>query len=399
MLDIIEEEINAPSVFVDEEKFSFSYIPSKLIHREQDLRKLASYYRNLFQRAKNFHTTVFLTGEVGTGKTTLCKIFGLMIEKSAQKRAMKVKYIHINCRKLNKASLILVNILGQLIPHFPLRGFSTAELTRILRDTLDQKDISLLLCLDEIDFLLKKDKKSDLLYNLLRLNEDSMKQIPGISLIVISRAPNFRYELDKLTQSSLPFNSIHLEKYSKNQLSDILKERAKAGLREGVLEKESLDLAAESSAKVGDARYGIEILWRAGKIADQERSNYIKLKHIQMAKGKVYPVPENILIDLPLHQKFILLALAEGLITHKINGLNIGDLEGFYHQICLEYNEKPRKHTRVWHYVQQLSSLGIISVRIKNEAMRGRTTYITLTSIPATVLFEKMEKILINSTK
>ncbi|MFX0095850.1 MAG: Cdc6/Cdc18 family protein [Candidatus Hodarchaeota archaeon] len=399
MLEIIEDEINAPSVFTDEEKFSFEYIPSNLLHREQQMRKLASYFRNLFQGAKNFRTTVLITGEVGTGKTTLSKIFGLMIEKSGQNRNKKIKYIHINCRKLNKASLILANILGKLIPHFPLRGFSTAELIRILRDTLDQKNMSLLLSLDEIDFLLKNDVSSDLLYNLARLNEDSIKQISGISLIIISRFAGLHRELDKLTRSSFPYNVIHLEKYDKNQFLDILKERAKDGLRQGALSEESLIFLAESAVEIGDTRYAIELLWRSGKIADQERSDFISTEHIQKAKVKVYPFSESTLHDLPLHQKFVLLALSKGLSTQSIQGLNIGDLEEYYRQICLEYNAKPRKHTRIWYYVQQLASLGIISVRIRNEDMRGRTTYITLPNISSKLLSEKVQEIVENSSK
>ena len=47
MRDIILEELRRASIFKEESKFSLDYIPDHLIDREEQLRILAAYYKNL----------------------------------------------------------------------------------------------------------------------------------------------------------------------------------------------------------------------------------------------------------------------------------------------------------------------------------------------------------------
>ena len=57
-----------------------------------------------------------------------------------------------------------------------------------------------------------------------------------------------------------------------------------------------------------------------------------------------------------------------------------------YRAICKELNERPRGHTKVWEYVKTLKNFGIVNARLSGPGRRGKTTLISIPSIPLEAL-------------
>jgi DNA replication protein DnaC len=99
---LVDEESNLPShqsVFKDEAKLDINYIPQQLPHREKEHRLLMEFFSFLSRYPERMAQRVIITGDVGTGKTVLAQHFGASIVSETNKRAVKLRYVHINCRE------------------------------------------------------------------------------------------------------------------------------------------------------------------------------------------------------------------------------------------------------------------------------------------------------------
>ena len=96
------EESNLPphqSVFKDEAKLDINYIPQKLPHREKEHRLLMEFFSFILRYPERMAQRVIITGDVGTGKTALAQHFGANLTSEANKRSIKFRYVHVNCRE------------------------------------------------------------------------------------------------------------------------------------------------------------------------------------------------------------------------------------------------------------------------------------------------------------
>jgi cell division control protein 6 len=383
--DIILKELEKPSVFKNEAVLFPDYVPVNLVHREEQIRNLTRLFRIMIDSPGAILQRAILVGDIGVGKTAVAKRFGTTMEDIAKERKINLKYIHINCYKDRTFFLIIRKIAQSLIPNIPNRGLSVQEFFNLIWNYLEENNLYILLTLDEVDFIIENEA---LLYFLSRINDEYVNKKQRISIILITRNLNLLYEIDRSIQSTLLHNIIKFDPYTSNQLYDIIKLRSKEALKEGVIDDDTLNMIAEIAASRGDARYALELLWRAGKYADAEGSNKILPEHVRKAQSDVFPFPVNIILELSLHEKLLLLSIASILKKSKSTHTNMGEVESVYNMICENKKIEPRKHTQLWEYLQNLKNIGIIQTKVINT--KGRTTIINLTGIPA----EKLESIL-----
>lgn len=387
------------SVFKDETKLDINYTPSKLQHRYSQLELLKQYFRHAIERPGRMTQRVIITGKVGTGKTVVAQHFGRSVIQEAQRRNINLHYIHINCRQ-NKGSffLILQQIVERFHPTFPKRGYSAEELLQILMQILDDENIYLITTLDELEPLIQVEG-SEPLYKLSRIEETRDKTSRRLSLICILREPSWLDKLDASTRSTLQSNIIHLGAYTKEQLSDVLNDRVVLAFKQGAISSETITLAAELGGEEGgNARYAIELLWRAGKYADTEKVPEVSPEHIRKAVGSVYAVVRRDEITaLDFHKKLFLLGIARHFQQNREIHLPMGEAEEAYSITCEEFSERPRGHTQVWKYVQELASLGVINAELSASGQRGKTTLIGLPRISAADLEKELSRALDNA--
>ena len=383
------------SVFRDETKLDINYTPERLLHRQEHLNLLNQYLRYVTMAPGEMAQRVLITGKIGTGKTALTQHFGKMITRKAQDRQINLRYVHINCRQC-KGSLFLIlqQAIQRFIPSFPRRGFSAEELLQTLMQILDEEDAYLILTLDELEALVRREG-SDPLYNLTRIQESRLKAPKRLTLICILRQPEYLERLDPSTRSTLQQNIIHLEEYTEPQLRDILKDRVLLAFIEGAVPSQSIDHIARLAAREGDARYAIELLWRAGKYADSTGLREVTPECVRKAAVSVYPmIRKDILCSLSLHEKLFLLGVARRFRRTTSVYMSMGEAADAYALVCEEYDEERRGHTQLWKYVKDLSALGIVETRLSGVGRRGKTTLIGLPRIPASDLEEALEKAL-----
>ncbi|NIP66825.1 ORC1-type DNA replication protein [Candidatus Bathyarchaeota archaeon] len=381
------------SVFRDETKLDINYVPQKLPHREEELDLLKHYLRYTTTAPGKMSQRILITGKVGTGKTATAQHFGKSITRKAQNRDITLKYIHVNCRQCRGSLfLILQQAIQGFIPTFPRRGYSAEELLQSLMQILDERDAYLILTLDELAALISR-AGSDPLYNLTRVQENRLEGSNRLTLICILRQQEYLEKLDPSTRSTLQQNVIRLEEYTRPQLRDILMARAVLAFTEGAVITQSIDQVAQLAAGRGDARYAIELLWRAGKYADSKGLSEVTPECVRKAAVSVYPtVRKDVIRSLGLHKRLFLLSIARHFRETASAHVSMGEAEDAYAVVCEEYDEERRGHTQLWKYVKELSALGIIERKPSSSGRRGKTTLIGLPRIPASDLEVMLER-------
>jgi cell division control protein 6 len=219
-----------------------------------------------------------------------------------------------------------------------------------------------------------------------------------VSLICIMRDIHLISKLDDSAKSTLQRNLVNLEKYSKEQLVDILNERVAMAFEPDVVSEDVLNLTADlAKGENGNARFAIELLWRAGKYADAEDFEEVTPDCARKAVSSIIPmVAKSELANLGLHEKLFLLAAAEVFKETEKAYATLTEIEKFYGVVCEEYNQEPKTHTQLWNYIQVFDALGLLKTRVSGEGSRGRSTLIYLPAVSAIDLERELRLMLEN---
>lgn len=378
-------------VISDFGKLDFDYVPEKLVHRDAPMQRMFSILKSSVEEGMNQRLAI--TGSVGTGKSSMSKRFCMDFQAWASAKGKRVEYAIVNCRSRNTPSGVMLKILDRFQPNFPDRGFSTSEMLEILRKDLVKTGAHLVVVLDEANVLVKK-AGPDLLYSLSRFDED---RGPGdrytLSLIIVSQQPVNEY-LDAATLSTLKrTNMIALDKYTMDELEDIVRQRVELAFFPGAVDGDMVRFIADISSEFGDARFAIELLENAGRMAGEEGLECVEAEHVRAAKAMTYSVvTESKLESLDEQKRYVLLAIAR--VMRKRAFATTGDAEKSYAVVCEEYGAKARGHTQFWEYLQALGDMGLIGIRPSGKGQVGKTTHITLPDIPSKALEEKLLQVI-----
>jgi len=391
---MVEDVLGRSTIFRDESKLDAAYVPQYLPHRENELKILVEYFKGSLSPAP-VAQTVTLLGGIGTGKTMLSKRFGISIERAAARRGIKLKYIHINCRKERTDYMIWASMAKELQPELELRGYPAEYVQKAVDELLVDTNTILIVCLDEVDYYMSREGR-DIIYFLSRpLENHRLDSVARYSMILISRDFSFYYKLDEPTRSSLKKNVIRLEKYTASQLFDILKYRANEAFVEGAMPDEVIKFVSEIAAQTGDCRFALEMMYYAGKRADRDGRTEVTFEDVRAAKAEVLPVvSETELRELNLHQKLTYLAAAN-LLKDSPSVLS-GEVFSEYESLCEQYNEPPRSYTSFASYLKDLGNLGFIEAKteVGLKETGGMSTRISIQDIPVEILSQKLQEII-----
>ncbi len=367
---VMEEEFSKCTIFKDAPKLEIHHTPLELPHRESEIRKLIQTFKFLVLNPGK-SVKVVITGSTGTGKTVISKRFGAQITEKAKVKGINLQYIHVNCQKSHKPMMVYNQVIHQLNPNAPKRGFSSGDRLHYLSEGLLQgNDVYLLLCLDDADVLIKN--YPEIIYNLTRLGEDASTSKQRLSLITVAKDNEFKKYLDASTLSSFQSGTIHLEKYSFPQLRDILQARIKAAFHDGAVQGESIDLISDFGAEVGDARYALELLWASGLKADEIESPIITPELVRQAKISLEPGDKKIVIwELDLYQKVCLLAIARQLKATEMAYFTFDlvqkRIQSLYQEFKIEQRDESENRLIVKEFID---SLRIVNVKAKPSEIR-----------------------------
>ncbi|MBY9007097.1 MAG: AAA family ATPase [Candidatus Lokiarchaeota archaeon] len=393
MTNYFENLLKRDTIFKAENTLDINYIPERLPHREKELSLLSQLFISLLTIPNSLSRKIIITGCMGIGKTATVKIFGNMLHTTAQKRGINIKYIHINCRKERTSYKVLINIIRQIQINFPKRGYSPQDLLEVILNTLQNKNLHILLVLDELNYLINKD--DDLIYSLTRMYDDSYNCPQRISIIGIVRDLSCLNNLDSSTISTLQSNIIKFNTYSVEQIYDILKYRIKLSLKEDIINDDLLKMLSEITYDKGDLRYGLNVLWKACKIAESKYLSFLSTECLRLANQELIPYSiHNLLKYLKQEKLLFLLSIVISLKNTKNASISLSEILEQYHIVCENIRKIPKSYSQLWNYLNEFKKDGIISIELKSKNIQGRRSYIKILDISLIKLENLIHKIL-----
>jgi len=217
--------------------FDFNYIPDQPVMREECKELIDEMLRFDITGLANHQAVV---GSRGSGKTLMLKYLQQVMPGQTG-----LDVLYANCRHHNTSFKILAHLLGG-----PASGASLTDLYERFLGSCGKKTV---VVLDEIDLMSPKDRNREILYLLSRSEHPFM-------VIMLSNSPHVIKQLDAATRSSLQPMPVHFRNYNAEQIRDILRDRAKLGLRsweDGVLAQIAALTTRMTNA---DARVAIKTL-------------------------------------------------------------------------------------------------------------------------------------------
>ena len=371
--------LKGPRIFSNRDALESSYIPNTLPHRDVQIKNIAE--KTACALLGDTPPSFLCYGQTGTGKTATIRYVSQKL--AYQSATIKPWWIYINCNVVSTPYRILAHIYNTIsrCEKIPPTGLPKDIIFKKLLGILDSivGNSICFLVLDEIDILVNKKGGNEILYNLLRLNEnlDRCKT----SLIGISNILKFREYLDPRILSSLGEEHIVFPSYDASELRDILKERSKIAFFEGVLKEDIIPLCAALAAKEhGDARKALQLLRKAGEIAERAQNKFITSKHLEKAQEDLESdhIKEYIK-GMPLQAQLVLTSIY---LISKFNPDHIiisGDIYDVHSEIrALIPGVRQLTKRRISDYINELALAGIISADIKSMGHYGRTKIIKL---------------------
>lgn len=390
-IDFFEDLLKRPTMFKNESSLDINFVPEMLPHREKELSLLSQLFLILLTNPNSISRKILITGKTGIGKTATVKLFGQMLLKASEKRDLAIKYVHINCRKEKTGYKVLIKIIRSLNKSFPKRGYSPQDLLETIIDFLDNHDSYLLMVLDELNYLMHNN--GDLIYSLTRINDDSLNNQQRVSIIGIVRDVSCLNNLDASTISTLQRNIINFTMYSKLQIFDILKYRAEISIKKNSFNDDIINMISDLVLKNGDIRYGLNVLWRAGKIAESQNLKCITPECVRLGNQDSVTFSAQDSLRFMSSQKLILLlAIIKCLKKGKKAQISSTKILDLYRIICENLNRNTKSHSQLWNYLQEFKRENIVSIEVKSESIKGRKAFI---NIQDTALY-KLEAIIID---
>jgi len=343
------------------------YIPENLPFRDKQMSEIARILSPALQQSKP--SNLLLYGKTGSGKTAVA--LNIVSRLAAQSNGA-ISTPYVNTRSAGTEYRTLSEIaahleIAELGIKVPNTGLSTAELVSRLFKGIQSKAASVVLILDEIDYLVNA-YSDDILYQFTRAGD---RISPGfLSIIGISNNLTFKEGLDPRVLSSLGEEELVFPPYTTDELRSILSDRAKLAFRAGVVPESTINLcAALAGSEHGDARRAVELLRVAGEVAEREGYQRVDEACLRTASDKVdRDRIQEALFSLPLQNKIIVLTAST-----FASGSNTGELYYAYTSLAKKCGAEVLTQRRVSGILAELDLLGLIEATIVSKGRRGRT--------------------------
>jgi len=304
--EVFDRFFNITSIFKDREVLRHDYLPERLPHREEQIRRIGEIVAPVLKGARC--SNIFVYGKTGTGKTAVTKYVLSKLEAKAREVGSPVSFCYVNCRLAGTEYRVLASLCNSLQLSVPFTGLSVGEVFERFKKSLDASKRIMIIALDEVDALVKL--RSDvLLYELTRINETLSRS--KVSLIGISNDLRLKEFLDPRVFSSLSEEEIVFRPYDASELKTILAERAQMAFREGALSDGALSLcAALAAAEHGDARRALDLLRVAGEVAERKGAKVVTEEHVREAEKLIeHNRVVEAVANLTLHSKLVMLSV------------------------------------------------------------------------------------------
>jgi archaeal cell division control protein 6 len=369
-------------ILLREETLDPSYVPTKLPRRDTELGLLGRRYREALAKGLPFH--LLLTGGIGSGKTALARHLAADLERGGRLGSWPVHPSYINCWRRASDRTVLLDLLRSVGVSLPDRGYSLSEMLDVFEQGIRKTPAHHLVILDEASALVKQGTK--LAYLLSRGREVGLG---SISLMLIATEDLLPY-LDAASRSSFGVtHRLALAPYDRAALADILASRAELALRPGSYAPDVLEQIARVAAPNGDARFALEVLVNAARLAEDDEARELSAEHVRRAKGSILPtVSESHLEALSTNQLGVLLALSRSLKGRRTS-LPSQQLRRNHAALLEELGGRPMSRTTFWRTLKELEREGLVSLEVGSS---GESSQVAMDELPASLLTTLLEE-------
>lgn len=348
------------TLFRDSELFELDHVPEHFLHRDAQLQSLMYSVRPALSGSRPLNCLCI--GSPGTGKTTaVVKVF-----EEIEKHTPKVVPVLVNCQVDSTRYAVFSHIFKKLIGYAPpTSGVSFKKIFSEVAKYLAEHEKVLVVALDDMNYLFYENEVNEVLYSLLRAHET----YPGarVGVIAILSDTGVPHILDPKVESVFLPGEIAFPQYAREEIRDILSNRARLGFFPGVLDDSVLDRITEHTFALGDLRVGIDLLKRSCLNAERRASKTISPQDVESAYEKSRLIHLSYLLrSLKDDEKTLL-----GMVAQQQQA-NSGELyETFHSRTSLGY-------TRFYELLNKLDSLKLIEADFTGKGSRGRSRVVTL---------------------
>ena len=370
-IDRILDAVQAgKSIIKNREILREDYEPDIIQYRDSEQEEITQSLSPILLKSRA--SNLILYGEPGTGKTLVIKKIIKNIEKRVEKSNFPINVAYSNSKNETAIYGLIVSLGRQLDLSekvLPTTGLSISEVLKRILKKINEDKLNIIFVIDEIDDLAEQAQKTgnDILYQLTRVNE-RLEQ-GSITLVGISNNLTFKEKLDPRVISSLSEKEVLFTNYDIDQIKTILRERIKEAFVENAVEESALELCAILSGQEhGDARRAIDLLLKAGEIADQRQLKKVTHKHVREAFDRMEEQLVNTALKgLALHKKIVVIAII------KAKGSTTGEIYLTYKNLCKLNGRDELTNRRVTQMLSDIELSGLISGRIINQGSHGST--------------------------
>lgn len=264
------------SLFQNINAFDPDYVPPNYNFRDIQMEAMAMSIRPAMRGGQPSNAVVL--GSPATGKTTAMRKVFELVEKNTE----KVVCVYINCQIHTTKFGIFSQIHKKIFGHAPPEtGVPFSRIYEQIMKKLQKDSKTLIVALDDINYLFQSNNANKVVYDLLRAYEE----YPGVktSIFAILSDLEFKYAFDKNVSTVFIPQEIIFPLYTYSEIEAILRDRVNAGFFPGVLSDDILEQISMYTLENGDLRVGINLLRSCGNIAEADASREITQEHFEKA--------------------------------------------------------------------------------------------------------------------
>jgi cell division control protein 6 len=382
---LFDKFLQGQDIFKDRTALRATYVPESLPYRDDQMNKIGSILGPALRGAPP--SNILCYGKTGTGKTVVARyVLDLLVKKAKESGLTPPLTALVNCRIVGtnyRVLRTLCDAINATMPDgsdVPFTGLPTDEIRSIFKKQLDSDQNIMVVVLDEVDYLVKRDvsQGNDILYGVTRMNGELDRS--RISILGISNDLTFKEMLDPRVLSTLGEEEVIFAPYNAVELRGILQQRVEIAFNKGAIADEGVInlVGALAAQEHGDARRALDLLRTAGELAERRGDVRVSQEHVRDAQKVIEKdtITETVK-TLPMQSKAVLFAVY-ALADKGKNDIVTGECFNVYSDLAKALSLDILTQRRVSDLISELDMLGLINTTVISKGRYGRTKKIKL---------------------